>query len=259
MAVGFAQGEGFTPRDTAREDENFSPTSYTVLKKNAHAWPEVYFPGIGWVEFEPTGNQNPLSRPVAPQDLGSFTPPNADLLGEEILPPERENIPVETDPVASTNNPFLYLLFVIPLLIATAALTIYLGRRYAVPTRIPRILRAGFERTGAQVPPWVANWERWVSISPIEQAFESINFSLRILKEPAPVHTTPVERASKLAGILPHLQNQIKVLLDEHQTSLYTSRSADVTEARRAAFQIRMQVIVSMLRHFWTGSYVAKT
>jgi len=105
----------------------------------------------------------------------------------------------------------------------------------------------------------VANWERWVSISPIEQAFESINFGLRILKEPAPVHATPVERADKLSGILPHLQNPIKVLLDEHQTSLYTSRVADVTQARRAAFQIRIQVIVSIVRHFWTGTYFAKT
>jgi hypothetical protein len=153
----------------------------------------------------------------------------------------------------------LYLLLVIPLLVAAAALALYLGRRYAIPTRIPGLLRAGFERTGAQAPLWLANWERWVSISPIEQAFESINFGLRILKEPAPIHTTPGERANKLAGILPHLQNQIKVLLDEHQTSLYTSRIADVTEARRAAFQIRMQVIISMIRHFWTGSYFAKT
>jgi len=260
MAVGFAQGEGISTRDiNLREDEGFTPGAYTVRKKNAHAWPEVYFPGIGWVEFEPTGNQNPLNRPVAPQDIGNITPPNAGLLGEEVLPPERENIPVETDPVASTNNPLLYLLFVIPLLIATAALTFYFGRRYAIPTRIPSLLRAGFERTGAQVPPWVANWERWVSISPIEQAFESINFGLRILKEPAPIYTTPIERANKLAGILPHLQNPIKVLLDEHQTSLYTSRTADVTEARRAAFQIRMQVIASMIRHFWTGTYFART
>src|SRR5687767_15979497 len=105
MAVGFAQGTYDEERDR-----------YIVARLNAHAWPEVYFPGIGWVEFEPTGNQNPLSRPVAPQDTGTITPPNASLLGEEFLPPEQENIPVETDPVASTNNSLLYLLLVIPLL-----------------------------------------------------------------------------------------------------------------------------------------------
>jgi hypothetical protein len=261
MAVGFAQGEGFTNRDNnIPEEEGFTPGSYTVRKKNAHAWPEVYFPGIGWVEFEPTGNQNPLTRPVALQDTGNITPPNAGLLGEEFSPPPSDNNPEAiNDPASSTNNPLLYLVYLIPILIGTAALTIYLSRRYAIPTRIPILLRAGFERSGAQIPLWVANWERWVSISPIEQAFESINFGLRILKEPAPVHATPVERADKLSGILPHLQNPIKVLLDEHQTSLYTSRTADVTEARRAAFQIRMQVIISMIRYFWTGTYFAKT
>src|SRR6185503_16042423 len=50
MAVGFAQGEGISTRDiNLREDAGFTAGAYTVRKKNAHAWPEVYFPGIGWV------------------------------------------------------------------------------------------------------------------------------------------------------------------------------------------------------------------
>ena len=36
---------------------------YVVTYKDSHAWPEVYFPGIGWVEFEPTSNQFPIERP----------------------------------------------------------------------------------------------------------------------------------------------------------------------------------------------------
>ncbi len=28
--------------------------SFTVLGKNAHAWPEVWFDQLGWVAFEPT-------------------------------------------------------------------------------------------------------------------------------------------------------------------------------------------------------------
>lgn len=31
--------------------------AYIVREKDAHSWPEVYFPGYGWVEFEPTPNQ----------------------------------------------------------------------------------------------------------------------------------------------------------------------------------------------------------
>ena len=42
VAVGFTPGE-------LRSDGR-----YHVLGKHAHAWPEVYFTGIGWVPFEPT-------------------------------------------------------------------------------------------------------------------------------------------------------------------------------------------------------------
>jgi transglutaminase-like putative cysteine protease len=36
---------------------------YHLLESDGHAWPEVFFPGYGWIEFEPTGGEPPLSRP----------------------------------------------------------------------------------------------------------------------------------------------------------------------------------------------------
>jgi transglutaminase-like putative cysteine protease len=41
---------GFTPG----EQDEADPHLYHVLGLHAHAWPEVYFPGQGWVLFEPT-------------------------------------------------------------------------------------------------------------------------------------------------------------------------------------------------------------
>jgi len=35
---------------------------YIVREKNAHSWAEVYFPEIGWVEFEPTASQPEIER-----------------------------------------------------------------------------------------------------------------------------------------------------------------------------------------------------
>jgi hypothetical protein len=35
---------------------------YVVTADNAHSWAEVYFPGIGWVEFEPTGGLPAIIR-----------------------------------------------------------------------------------------------------------------------------------------------------------------------------------------------------
>ncbi len=41
---------------------------FHVLSNNAHAWPEVFFPGYGWVEFEPTSAQPVIVRPSPRED-----------------------------------------------------------------------------------------------------------------------------------------------------------------------------------------------
>jgi transglutaminase-like putative cysteine protease len=43
VAVGYTTG-----------NPNDEPGWYTVIGKNAHAWPELWFDGVGWVRFEPT-------------------------------------------------------------------------------------------------------------------------------------------------------------------------------------------------------------
>jgi hypothetical protein len=51
IAIGFASGQ-------------YDPQSdlYIVTEANAHSWAEVYFPQIGWIEFEPTAGQSELVR-----------------------------------------------------------------------------------------------------------------------------------------------------------------------------------------------------
>jgi len=53
--------------------------SYLVRQLDAHAWPELYFPGYGWIDFEPTSSEPVLVRPedsTSPllPGLGSSTP-----------------------------------------------------------------------------------------------------------------------------------------------------------------------------------------
>ena len=49
---------GFTPGNEDPDD----PGLYRVLGRHAHAWPEVYFPGTGWVAFEPTPGRGHARR-----------------------------------------------------------------------------------------------------------------------------------------------------------------------------------------------------
>lgn len=247
MAVGFAQGE---------RDGN----DYVVRKLDAHAWPEVYFPNVGWVEFEPTGNQPTLDRPLPPRDpeeenianpFGAERTEDSEFAGRE---QDEEGLTPEAAPVEAA--PLSPLLYVIPLVIVAAALTFLINQRYPLATHVPVWVRATFERTGFEVPKWVYHWEYWGQLSPIEKAFDSINFGLRTLGSALPIHTTPIERARKLTNIMPGIGSQVKILLDEHQTSLYTSRDANVVQARHAAFNIRKQVILERMRYFFLGKPV---
>jgi transglutaminase-like putative cysteine protease len=61
VVVGYASGE-YNPQTS----------EYVVREKDAHTWAEVYFAGVGWVEFEPTAGQPALVRTG---DEGVSTPP----------------------------------------------------------------------------------------------------------------------------------------------------------------------------------------
>ncbi|MEU4932968.1 DUF3488 and transglutaminase-like domain-containing protein [Streptomyces yokosukanensis] len=74
VAVGFAPG---TPQPDG---------SVTVNQKDAHAWPELYFAGVGWTRFEPTPTRgttpsytlsNTPGTSVPDQDLPSHRPSTA--------------------------------------------------------------------------------------------------------------------------------------------------------------------------------------
>ncbi len=50
---------------------DYNEHRFVVVQANAHSWVEVYFPGIGWVEFEPTTNQLPFTHPGGTADQAS--------------------------------------------------------------------------------------------------------------------------------------------------------------------------------------------
>ncbi|MCP4141442.1 MAG: hypothetical protein GY755_14355, partial [Chloroflexi bacterium] len=74
-------------------------------------------------------------------------------------------------------------------------------------------------------------------------AFYGINRSLRWLGEEIPTHYTPQERAKALMDILPEKEEEIAVLLAEHQKALYTPDDGNLDVAKNASFAIRWFII----------------
>lgn len=66
----------------ARFVSGYSPGSYdglnaqyVIREMNAHSWPEIYFPDIGWIEFEPTASQPVIERVEKPITTTIVEPP----------------------------------------------------------------------------------------------------------------------------------------------------------------------------------------
>jgi transglutaminase-like putative cysteine protease len=69
------------------EDRSPQTSSYTITEKNAFAWPEVYFPGLGWIEFNPTPSEPPVLRSGVDGDFFPGFDPNDMFLDDAFFPP----------------------------------------------------------------------------------------------------------------------------------------------------------------------------
>lgn len=70
LAVGYATGD-YDPDERA----------FLVHESNAHSWPELYFAGVGWTPFEPTGSRAPIARGGVGEERPPYSPgfPSADV------------------------------------------------------------------------------------------------------------------------------------------------------------------------------------
>lgn len=127
LAVGFLPG---------RLD---SEGTYLVSGADAHAWAEVYFPGQGWVRFEPTPSVQTGAAPSYADPLAGQVPVPREVLegGQQIAPP-LPGEPVEgpgapEEPAEAAGGPPLWAIIAAALaLVAAAAAAAAWWRRRAV-------------------------------------------------------------------------------------------------------------------------------
>lgn len=90
---------GYAPGDFTEE-----LGKYVYLQSNAHAWVEVYFPGYGWIPFEPTVTESlvPLGEEaIAESDDDAV--PEPELSPTDV--PEDIDTPLESTPTTEPDQP----------------------------------------------------------------------------------------------------------------------------------------------------------
>ncbi len=248
LAVGFGAGE-----------RQVGTNTYLVYERNAHAWPEVYFPGFGWIEFEPTVSEDPLIRPlgdVGAEDEGDSVPPGGDtedrwrerlaeLEGlDEIGPGEGGPVPSPGLLDRLRSSYWLVAIVVVGILVV---LSWQARRRISLP--VPVLLERGTRRIGWTPPAFLRRWARRALLNPLEKAYVEVDQALlRLGLSPQPADT-PAERAAALAHVLPAASAPVSRLLAEYEHATYSPRRAgSIHQAREAARTIRRLSWVAKLR-----------
>jgi len=258
LAVGYAQGERHVlRRDIPGEPQSRSPSVdiYVVRQRDLHSWPEVYFPGIGWVEFEPTVSQDPIVRPSGiAADADNFNIPND-------LPIPNDEIPLPDDlELPPTNNSLdkfgledipvgvWYSLGAATLLGFILIIQRVRKKRGSPP--IPVQLEAGLKRLGIRSPPLLRRWTHAALLSPLARAYRELNRALiRLGKPPTPINT-PAERGTTLSILLPMATTQINRVVTEYQVEIYGNQPGNPDIAHQAGVEIRNRSYQSRLQRF---------
>ncbi len=251
-SVGYAEGQ-------AMQDGSF-----IVRQRDAHAWPEVYFPGYGWVEFEPTASQPILFRREgsAADITGSNSPSAADQASllqqqEDRLNRLRE-IDLGTGSGAAARPATAGQ---IALVFGSAALGIAILVFLAIRLRVrvnlapvPIWMEKSMLRMGFRPPKRLEEWSRQASLPAVPRAYLEISRALSRLGQAASPSATPNERAAALVEELPVVTQPTSQLVQQYQMNIFSTHQLENSEqeaALEAGRQIRNQSFKAMIQRFF--------
>jgi len=257
MVVGFAEGK---------------PDQYGLFHisgKDAHAWPEVYFPKIGWVQFEPTVNQVALVRPSGEATRANDSTNPRDEFAENTrnnsrFDQEKDDYSNESEVSSTTflglkRSQWLWVIIPLSVTICLVLLGLKTQRRFLLKNtsklrHIPATIKKVYAFYNLQSPSWLDRWVRWSEASRAERAFHSINQSLFWLKKPQADNATPAERAQLLKLLLPDASSEIEILCSALETTIYSSHPSDATGILRASWRLRFLTFRQIIEHWLYGA-----
>ncbi len=242
LVVGYAEGTWDPEKDL-----------FSVIAKDSHAWPEVYFSTLGWIAFEPTVSQPLMSFPAGEgADRNSF--PDANV--QE--PPSEEdylnNAPSSGDPnqdildfyrnqgagvdQGASISPWTIALLVF-LVLAGVLVFLEWRRRKIMSLPFPTWVEKSLDERGFRTPDWLRIWSRRSLRTPMENLFSNVGLMLRIWGQKLDPSQTPSEQVNLLVTVVPGVKDYADALLEEYQRALYSPYPANLYRARKAVEDLR--------------------
>lgn len=239
LVAGYAEGEW-------NDEEGI----YRVIGKDSHAWPEVYFPGLGWVAFEPTVSQPTVSFPPGDEAgdetaSGEVAPPVAPLENLQQMDEglRRAEEMLNPDDLAALNqrqslSPWTIALLVVLGITAVLAVLEW-RRRRTQDLPLPSWIEKTLDERGWRTPDWLRLWSRRSLRTPIENLFATVAFMLRVWGCKIDPAQTPAEQIATLVNVVPGVRSQAVTLLEEYQRAMYSQYPANLLRASTAVAEIR--------------------
>jgi transglutaminase-like putative cysteine protease len=222
LATGYATGDKVADKDI-----------YLVTDSHSHAWVEVFFPGYGWIPFEPTPGKSLPAVPVPGSeslaDISGDEGQRADECAEDLEDCEEFGL----------------------------GATLNAGRGEEL-SRIQKLLRLllwllpalglGLFLVGGG---WLF-WRRYMMLPPDpEVAFRRLALLGALSSAGALSHQTPFQYRARLEEVLPAHRNQVSDIVDSYVRTVYGRKTLTHEEQDRlaSAWQaLRLPLLMRILR-----------
>ncbi|MDE3112647.1 MAG: DUF4129 domain-containing protein [Chloroflexota bacterium] len=188
---------------------------YVVKQVNAHAWVEAYFPGYGWIEFEPTPSETPFARADAP--AGATTGDTSASGGEPNDQPPPDDIVSKEDQIGQGGDAS-----------GSGGVT---GALPLDPTPLVGLLGAILLALLALVARF--EW-RFRGLSPIEASWGKARLLAAYVGHPSRTSETTYEFASTLGHAVPALKLPIAAIADARVRERYAPGGASDEDREKA-------------------------
>ena len=201
--------------------EQMEDAGFMVRDKDSHAWPEVYFPYVGWVPFEPTPIYDTRVRGLPNNPLAYFDMPGGNEEGEPI-----EGLDgLEENPGELRNDkggP----------LPGGDGIRPPLTRHFGTPLGMGGVFFALFLIVGA-ILMRVLWWSQYGGLREPSTAFERMRRLATFMGIPSPLSQTPYELAYSLSGVIPEATEDIHIICDSFVLQHYGGKMPTAIEGLR--------------------------